>query len=93
MLGAILPLIQWALHKKFKIGILRYLNFPLLFITLNNLPPATPLNYVSWVLVCFVFNYLIRRRYFNWWAKYNCASIRFLFFKLSYPEILMHLGW
>lgn len=38
------------------------------------MPPATPLNYVPWVLVCFVFNYVIRRRYFGWWSKYNCES-------------------
>ena len=36
------------------------------------MPPATPLNYVPWVLICFLFNYVIRRRYFGWWSKYNC---------------------
>ena len=36
------------------------------------MPPATPLNFVPWVLVCFVFNYVIRRRHFGWWSKYNC---------------------
>jgi hypothetical protein len=36
------------------------------------LPPATPLNYVPWVLICYVFNYFIRRRHFGWWSKYNC---------------------
>ena len=27
------------------------------------------------VLICFIFNYIIRRRYFDWWAKYNCESL------------------
>jgi hypothetical protein len=27
---------------------------------------------VPWVLVCFIFNYVIRRRHFSWWSKYNC---------------------
>jgi hypothetical protein len=36
------------------------------------MPPATPLNYVPWVLICFTFNYVIRRRHFGWWSKYNC---------------------
>ena len=75
LLGAILPLLQWAVHRKFKISALIYLNFPVLFVALSGIPPATPLNYVSWVVLCFLFNYVIRRRYFNWWLKYNCASI------------------
>ncbi|KAF8256505.1 OPT oligopeptide transporter [Lactarius quietus] len=67
--GALLPLCQWVLHKKFKFGFLKYVNFPLIFTGTGNLPPATPLNYVPWVLICFVFNYVIRRRHFGWCVK------------------------
>ncbi|KAH9985944.1 OPT oligopeptide transporter protein-domain-containing protein [Russula vinacea] len=70
--GAVAPLFQWTLHKKFRHG---------------NMPPATPLNYVPWVLVCFAFNYVIRRRYFGWWSKYNCE---FCVMKLSGG---MCFGW
>ena len=72
--GAILPIIQWTLHRRFKIRLLRYLNFPLFFNGTSSMPPATPINFVPWVLICFLFNYVIRRRHFTWWAKYNCAS-------------------
>jgi OPT oligopeptide transporter protein len=68
------------LHKKFRVEFLKYLNFPLIFTSTGNMPPATPLNYVPWVLVCFAFNYVIRRRYFGWWSKYNCE---FCVMKLS----------
>lgn len=44
--GARAPLSQWFLHKKFKIGFLRYLNFPLVFTGALDLPPATGRNYV-----------------------------------------------
>jgi len=61
------------------------------------MPPATPLNYVPWVLVCFIFNYVIRRRHFGWWAKYNyvlsagldagyAIGLVFIFFALQYPK-------
>jgi OPT oligopeptide transporter protein len=70
--GAIAPIIQWTLHKKFRLNFLKYVNFPLIFTGTGNLPPATPLNYVPWVLVCYFFNNFIRRRHFNWWTKYNC---------------------
>ncbi|KAF8493655.1 OPT oligopeptide transporter [Russula emetica] len=95
--GALAPLLQWSLHKKLKIGFLKYLNFPLIFTSTGNLPPATPLNYVPWVLVCFIFNYVIRRRHFGWWSKYNyvlsagldasyAIGTLFIFFALQYPK-------
>ena len=77
--GAVAPFIQWILHKKFKIDFLKYLSLPVIFMSTGTLPPATPLNFVPWVLVCFVFNYVIRRRYFGWWSKYNCACFFFCF--------------
>ena len=74
LVGAIAPLIQWTLHKQFRLDVLRYLNFPIIFGGTGYLPPATPLNYVPWVLICYVFNYSIRRRHFGWWSKYNCEN-------------------
>ncbi|KAF8263625.1 OPT oligopeptide transporter [Lactarius quietus] len=87
----------WVLHKKFKFGFLKYVNFPLIFTGTGNLPPATPLNYVPWVLICFVFNYVIRRRHFGWWSKYNyvlsagldsgyAVGLIIIFFALQYPK-------
>jgi hypothetical protein len=35
------------------------------------IPPATGINYSSWFAVGFVFQYLIRRRNFAWWSKFN----------------------
>lgn len=97
LVGTIAPIIQWTLHKKFRLEFLKYLNFPIIFTGAGNLPPATPLNYVPWVLICYIFNYLIRRRYFNWWSKYNyvlsagldagyAIGLIFIFFALQYPR-------
>ena len=77
LVGIFAPLVQWILHKKFRIDFLKYINFPVLFSGANDLPPATPLNYVPGVLVCFIFNYVIRRRHFDWWSKYNCEFSNF----------------
>lgn len=84
--GALLPLGQWILHKRFRFGFLKYLNFPLIFTGTGNLPPATPLNYVPWVLICFAFNYVIRRRHFGWWSKYNCERALF-FLMIPWPTL------
>ena len=75
LLGAILPAIQRALQKKFKIGFLSHLNFPLVFLVMGMMSPATPINFMIWALTGFMFNYVILHRHFNWWIKYNCTSI------------------
>ncbi|KAI0035859.1 OPT oligopeptide transporter [Vararia minispora EC-137] len=71
LVGVLAPLIQYALHKTFKLNWLKYVNFPVLFTGTGALPPATPLNFVPWVIVCYIFNFVIRRRHFGWWSKYN----------------------
>ena len=75
LLGAILPVIQWALQKKFRIGFLSLLNFPLMFIVMSVMATAKPINFMLWVLIALFSNYAIRRRHFSWWSKYNCTSI------------------
>jgi OPT oligopeptide transporter protein len=74
--GLLAPLFQWILHKKFRISFLKYISFPVAFGSAAAIPPATPLNYMLFVFICFIFNYIIRRRRFGWWAKYNCKSLR-----------------
>jgi hypothetical protein len=33
---------------------------------------------VPFVIIGFIFNYVIRRRHFAWWSKYNCSLPYFL---------------
>lgn len=46
-------------------------SFPVIFSGTGAIPPATAVNYVPWTIVGFIFQYVIRRRHFSWWAKYN----------------------
>ncbi|KAI0319314.1 OPT oligopeptide transporter [Amylostereum chailletii] len=97
LIGAVLPAIQYALHKKYKWSILKYVNWPVIFSGTGLMPPATPLNFVPYVIVGFIFNYVIRRRHFSWWAKYNyvlsagldsafAIGTIIIFFCLQYPR-------
>ena len=72
LLGAGLPIATYFLQKRFRSGVLKYVNWPVIFTGTGLIPPATPTNYVSWCVVGFIFNYVIRRRHFSWWTKYNC---------------------
>jgi hypothetical protein len=58
---------------------LKYLIFPVIFSSAQYTVTATMINYVPWVLVCFIFNYKIRRRHFGWWSKYNCELMVLVF--------------
>lgn len=42
-----------------------------LFGGLGYIPPGNGVNYLTWGLVGFVFQHLLRRRNFLWWRKYN----------------------
>ncbi|KAL1667945.1 OPT oligopeptide transporter protein-domain-containing protein [Schizophyllum commune] len=70
LVGALCPIITWLVTKKYPSSFVRYIN-PLLFASCDYIPPAGAINYVPWAIVGFVFQFVIRRRYFSWWTKYN----------------------
>jgi hypothetical protein len=72
-------------------------SFPIIFAGTGNIPPASAVNYVPWAIIGFIFQYVIRKRHFSWWTKYNyvlsaaldsgvaiCAIL--IFFTLQYPK-------
>jgi hypothetical protein len=70
-IGIILPIISWYLWKRFPdIKWLGLINFPILLMATNNLPPAPTVEFPSWFLVGFIFNYVLYRYAHNWWEKY-----------------------
>ncbi|TFK47274.1 oligopeptide transporter [Heliocybe sulcata] len=97
LIGACCPVVQWLIIKRYPVTILNYVNFPLIFAGVGLMPPATAANYVPWAVVGFIFQYLVRRRYFAFWAKYNyvlsaaldagtAVSTILIFFTLQYPR-------
>ncbi|OCH85661.1 small oligopeptide transporter [Obba rivulosa] len=97
IVGAACPIIVWLLAKKWPNSLLNYVNFPLMFTGVGNIPPATAVNYVPWAIIGFLFQYIIRRRHFSFWAKYNyvlsaaldagtAVSTILIYFILQYPR-------
>ncbi|PSR84197.1 hypothetical protein PHLCEN_2v5485 [Hermanssonia centrifuga] len=97
LIGFLLPVIGYVATKVWPNSFMRYVNFPVIFNGTGLIPPATAVNYVPWTIVGFIFNYLIRRRYFSWWSKYNyvlsaaldsgvAISAVVIFFTLQYPR-------
>ncbi|KAJ5119549.1 hypothetical protein N7448_010218 [Penicillium atrosanguineum] len=98
LLGAIAPLGAWILGRRSKKNIWRMINFPILFGSLSWIPPATGLNFSIWAVVCFVFNYVIRRRKTAWWEKYAMTLSAALDSGLAFAVIVVFFaciypGW
>jgi OPT family small oligopeptide transporter len=97
LIGALAPMVTWAISLKWPNSWLRYINFPVIFSGTGYIPPASAVNYVPWSIIGFIFQYVIRRRHFSWWTKYNyvlsaamdsgvAVSAVLIFFMLQYPQ-------
>ncbi|KAJ7237822.1 OPT oligopeptide transporter [Mycena rebaudengoi] len=97
LVGFLCPVFAWLATRKWPNSWLRYLNFPVIFSGTGSIPPANSSNYVPWAIVGFIFQYVIRRRHFAWWTKYNyvlsaaldsgvAVSAVLIFFILQYPR-------
>ncbi|TFK61872.1 small oligopeptide transporter, partial [Pluteus cervinus] len=95
LIGAACPVILWMITRKYPNTILNYLN--LIFTGVGSIPPATAVNYVPWAIIGFLFQYVVRRKHFSYWAKYNyvlsaaldagtAVGLIVVFFCLQYPS-------
>ncbi|RPD65159.1 small oligopeptide transporter [Lentinus tigrinus ALCF2SS1-7] len=69
----------------------------LMFTGIGLIPPASAVNYVPWAIIGFLSQYVIRRRHFPFWAKYNyvlsaaldagtAVATVLVYFILQYPQ-------
>ncbi|CCM00750.1 uncharacterized protein FIBRA_02790 [Fibroporia radiculosa] len=92
LVGAICPLISYSISRKWPNSSLAYTNFPVLFNGASYIAPASALNYVPNILVGFIFNYVIRRHRFSWWAKYNYVLSAALNSGVAISGVLIYFG-
>ncbi|KAG8863761.1 hypothetical protein FRB96_007598 [Tulasnella sp. 330] len=95
--GAFLPIPFWIWQKKWPNSVVKYVNIPVLLNGPTFIPPATGINYSSWFGVGLIFQYIVRRRNFRWWSKFNyilsasldsgtIISVIVVFATLQYPK-------
>ena len=72
IVGIFLPLIFWALSKKFPNQTwMKYVHWPVLLAATSNMPPALPYMYSNGLFIGFIFAFCLRRYRYDWWARYN----------------------
>ncbi|KAF6766105.1 glutathione transporter [Ephemerocybe angulata] len=103
-LGICLPIPFYFLARRYPLSFWRYINIPVFFAGLGAMPPASGINYISWALTGFIFNYVIRRFHFRWWMRYNyilsaaldagvALAAIVIFLVLSLPKGGVELSW
>ncbi|XP_059446388.1 oligopeptide transporter 4-like [Corylus avellana] len=100
LIGAIGPVLVWLLHKAFpKQSWIPLINLPVLLGATGMMPPATSLNYTSWIIVGTIFNYFVFRYRKQWWQRYNYilsaaldAGVAFMGVLLYFPLGMNGIG-
>ncbi|KAG5612828.1 hypothetical protein H5410_024109 [Solanum commersonii] len=70
--GLVAPFLVWLLHKSFPSqSWIKLINIPVLLAATASMPPATTLNFNSWIIVGTVFNFFVFRYRKQWWQRYN----------------------
>jgi len=96
-IGVFLPIPFWFWLKRYPNSWIKYVSTPVILNGVSWIPPATGINYSSWFAVGFIFQYLVRKRNFPWWSKFNYVlsaaldsgtvmSLIFIFFTLQFPK-------
>ncbi|KAG2117614.1 OPT oligopeptide transporter [Suillus clintonianus] len=93
--GALLPIPFYYLARRFPLSYWRYINIPVFFAGIGAMPPATGINFASWAIVGFIF---------QWFMRYNyilsagldagvAISLIVIFFTLQMPKGGITLNW
>ncbi|PWN27910.1 OPT-domain-containing protein [Jaminaea rosea] len=71
LVGALVPIPIFFASRRWPNSVLKVVNVPLFFTSTSLIPPAAGIVVSSWFAVGFVFQYVIRKKAFRWWSRYN----------------------
>lgn len=91
IIGALLPIMNWLILKKWPNSPIKWLNWPVFFSGTGHIPPATPYNYSAYCAVGLAFGYWIKRRWFHWWSKYNYSLSAGLDIGMAWSSVIIFL--
>ena len=74
IVGAFLPVPFWLWQRRRPNSWIKYVSTPIILNGVSFIPPATGINYSSWFFVGVIFQYIVRRRNFGWWSKFNYVT-------------------
>jgi hypothetical protein len=104
LIGAIIPIPFYYLARLYPRSFWRYVNISVALVAANSVPPVNGINFTSWILVGFIFQWFMRRFHFRWWLRYNyllstgldagvIIGLIFIFFSLQMPKGGISVKW
>ncbi|KAK8580443.1 hypothetical protein V6N13_143537 [Hibiscus sabdariffa] len=93
-LGGLLgPVVVWLLHKAFpRQKWIPLINLPVLLGATGYMPPATTVNYSSWIIVGTIFNFFVFRYRKQWWQRYNYILSAALDAGVAFMTVLLYFA-
>ncbi|THF94068.1 hypothetical protein TEA_018402 [Camellia sinensis var. sinensis] len=92
LVGAIAPLLVWLAHKAFpNQQCIRLVTMPVLLHAVASMPPATAVNYTSWIIIGFFSGFVAYRYYRSWWSCHNYILSGALDAGLAFMAVLLYL--
>ena len=89
--GAIAPILVWLATKAFpQQEWIRLINMPVLIGATGSMPPATAVNYTSWIVVGFLSGFVVYRYKPNWWRRHNYVLSGALDAGLAFMAVLIY---
>ncbi|KAE9599480.1 hypothetical protein Lal_00039507 [Lupinus albus] len=90
--GAIAPLLVWLAAKAFpQQEWIKLINMPVLIGATGMMPPATAVNYTSWVIIGFLSGFVVYRYKPEWWQRHNYVLSGALDAGLAFMGVLLYL--
>ncbi|GAB4834625.1 OPT super [Ancistrocladus abbreviatus] len=90
--GAIAPILVWLAVKSFpNREWIRLINMPVLLSATANMPPATAVNYTTWIIVGFLSGYVAYRYAPQWWKRHNYLLSGALDAGLAFMGVALYL--
>ncbi|KAJ1254764.1 hypothetical protein BS78_K329500 [Paspalum vaginatum] len=90
--GAIAPLLVWSAHKVFPAQKwILLVNVPVLIGATSFMPPATAINYTTWILIAFLSGHVVYKYRRNWWERHNYLLSGALDAGLAFMAVLLYL--
>ncbi|GAA0146835.1 hypothetical protein LIER_36392 [Lithospermum erythrorhizon] len=92
VVGAIASVLVWLAHKAFpNQHWIRQITLPVLFASVINIPPASAVNFNSWIIIAFISGFVVYRYYRVWWSRHNYLLSGALDAGLAFMGVLLYL--
>ncbi|XP_051114799.1 oligopeptide transporter 7 [Andrographis paniculata] len=90
--GAVAPVMVWAATRAFpNQEWIRLINMPVLIGACGNMPPATAVNYTTWIIVGFLSGYVVFKYRPDLWQRHNYVLSGALDAGLAFMGVLLYL--